>query len=88
MAWMWARLKARTTRLGTFEGGFQRFADRFAERLREMGVDLRLGDEVKSIRREADGRLEIDVAGRPMPIRPGAGDHLAHPAGAAVPGPA
>ena len=25
MAWMWARIKARTTRLGTFEGGFQRF---------------------------------------------------------------
>ena len=23
MAWMWARLKARSTRLGTFEGGFQ-----------------------------------------------------------------
>ena len=28
MAWMWARLKARTSRLGTFEGGFQTFADR------------------------------------------------------------
>jgi hypothetical protein len=25
MAWMWARIKARTTRLGTFEGGFQAF---------------------------------------------------------------
>jgi protoporphyrinogen oxidase len=42
MAWMWARLKARTTRLGTFEGGFQRFADQFAERLREMGVTIQL----------------------------------------------
>ena len=29
MAWMWARLKARTTNLGTFKGGFQAFADRF-----------------------------------------------------------
>ena len=37
MAWMWARLKARTTRLGTFEGGFQNFADMFAEKLRETG---------------------------------------------------
>jgi len=35
-----ARLKARTTRLGTFEGGFQKFADMFAERLREMGVEI------------------------------------------------
>jgi len=52
MAWMWARLKARTTRLGTFEGGFQRFADLFAERLREMGVAIRLGVSVESIKRE------------------------------------
>ena len=38
MAWMWARIKARTTRLGTFEGGFQQFADSFAENLRAMGM--------------------------------------------------
>ena len=37
MAWMWARLKARTTRLGTFEGGFQNFADLFGEKLRARG---------------------------------------------------
>jgi protoporphyrinogen oxidase len=64
MAWMWARLKARTTRLGTFEGGFQNFADMFASRLREMGVDLRLGANVKSVRRDASGRLVVD-AGQP-----------------------
>ena len=52
MAWMWARLKARTTRLGTFEGGFQKFANLFAERLREMGVEIRLGVGVESIKRE------------------------------------
>ncbi len=28
MAWLWARFKARTTRLGTFQGGFQAFSDR------------------------------------------------------------
>ena len=53
MAWMWARLKARTTRLGTFEGGFQRFADLFADRLREMGVEIRLQTPVTGIEREA-----------------------------------
>ncbi len=37
MAWMWARLKARTTRLGTFQGGFQAFADRFAATLQAIG---------------------------------------------------
>ena len=54
MAWMWARLKARTTRLGTFEGGFQNFADLFSERLRKMGVEIRLGARVESIKREQD----------------------------------
>jgi len=52
MAWMWARIKARTTRLGTFEGGFQRFANLFAEHLREMGVEIRLEVSVESIKRE------------------------------------
>jgi len=55
MAWMWARLKARTTNLGTFNGGFQAFADRFAEILREQGVDIKLGARIKSIKRELDG---------------------------------
>lgn len=55
MAWMWARIKARTTRLGTFEGGFQKFADLFAEKLRESGVGIRLGVKVESIKREQAG---------------------------------
>jgi protoporphyrinogen oxidase len=55
MAWMWARLKARTTRLGTFKGGFQAFADQFAQILREQGVEIRLGAKVESIKREQDG---------------------------------
>ena len=53
MAWMWARLKVRTTRLGTFEGGFQKFADMFADKLREMGVEIRLQMPVTRIEREA-----------------------------------
>jgi len=55
MAWMWARIKARTTRLGTFEGGFQKFADLFAKKLRGMGVDIRLGAQVKFIKRDQAG---------------------------------
>ena len=53
MAWMWARLHARTTRLGTFEGGFQNFANLFADRLREMGVEIRLQTPVTLIERAA-----------------------------------
>jgi protoporphyrinogen oxidase len=63
MAWMWARFKARTTRLGTFEGGFQNFANMFAQRLREMGVELRLGVGVNSIHRQENGTLMIEAGG-------------------------
>ncbi|HRJ55495.1 MAG TPA: NAD(P)/FAD-dependent oxidoreductase [Anaerolineales bacterium] len=61
MAWMWARIHARTTRLGTFEGGFQKFADLFAEKLREKGVEIRLGVNIKSIKKDsASGGLTVD----------------------------
>jgi protoporphyrinogen oxidase len=59
MAWMWARIKARSTRLGTFEGGFQKFADMFADKLREMGVEIRLKAQVKSIKEAADKGLVV-----------------------------
>ncbi|HJS18941.1 MAG TPA: FAD-dependent oxidoreductase, partial [Anaerolineales bacterium] len=65
MAWMWARIKARTTRLGTFKGGFQNFASLFGEKLRGMKVRIRLGANVESIKREqaqlwvrSDGKSE------------------------------
>lgn len=50
MAWLWARLHARTTRLGTFEGGFQVFSDKFAERLKEMGVAIHLNTRITEIK--------------------------------------
>ena len=60
MAWMWARLKARSTKLGTFQGGFQRFCDLFADRLRETGVDIRLSTPVRQIKKAQDG-LSLQV---------------------------
>jgi len=61
MAWMWARIKARTTRLGTFEGGFQAFADLFAGKLRGMGVEIQLSVKVTSIKRDqATGSLTVE----------------------------
>ena len=62
MAWMWARLKARTTRLGTFIGGFQRFADLFADRLRQAQVEIRLNTSVSSIAR-LPGSGQVSVHG-------------------------
>lgn len=59
MAWMWARLKARTTRLGTFQGGFQAFAEKFAERLRQMGVRICLSTPINRIEPQPNGRLTL-----------------------------
>jgi protoporphyrinogen oxidase len=59
MAWMWARLKARTTHLGTFEGGFQKFADMFADTLRDMGVEIQLKTPITLIEREAGSEAVI-----------------------------
>ncbi|MDZ7843428.1 MAG: NAD(P)/FAD-dependent oxidoreductase [Anaerolineales bacterium] len=49
MAWMWARLHARTSRLGTYQGGFQAFADQLGEVLRSLKVDFRLSTPVSRI---------------------------------------
>lgn len=65
MAWLWARLKARTTRLGTFQGGFQAFADQFAGQLREQGVEIHLSTPVNSIEPSPQGlRIETPTGER------------------------
>lgn len=61
MAWLWARMHARTTRLGTFEGGFQNFSDLFGEKLRELGVEIRLGVNIKSVKQNQESAsLSVD----------------------------
>ncbi|MDF1519746.1 MAG: NAD(P)/FAD-dependent oxidoreductase [Brevefilum sp.] len=62
MAWFWARLHARTTRLGTFEGGFQVFADKFAERLEQIGVEIRLESHVTEIKAADNNGILITTA--------------------------
>jgi len=66
MAWLWARLKARTTRLGTYEGGFQAFADQFAARLREMGVNIQLETPIKHIEPHPTGLLTLTTPRGPV----------------------
>ena len=58
MAWLWARIKSRTTQLGTFEGGFQAFLDRLASVVSDRGAEIRLDCPVTEICRTADG-LEV-----------------------------
>jgi protoporphyrinogen oxidase len=66
MAWMWARLKARTPRLGTFKGGFQSFCDKFATYLKGKGVQIQLETPVYEIR---------EIQGSGLMIRTSTGEH-------------
>jgi protoporphyrinogen oxidase len=59
MAWFWARFKARTSKLGTFEGGFQAFLDQFAAILVHMGVCFEFDTGIRQIRPLKDGRIEL-----------------------------
>jgi len=63
MAWFWARVKARTPRLGTFVGGFQNFLDALAERVRQEGAEIRLQTRVERIEPAPDGGLRVLVEG-------------------------
>jgi protoporphyrinogen oxidase len=64
MAWFWARLKSRTTRLGTFVGGFQGFMNKLAARLEAEGVEIRLNCPVTEIApSERTGMLAVKTAG-------------------------
>jgi protoporphyrinogen oxidase len=65
MAWMWARFHARTSRLGTYQGGFQAFADDISDALQKLGVDIRLSTVVEGISEELvvstkDGQEKYD----------------------------
>lgn len=60
MAWLWARIKSRTTRLGTFVGGFQRFMDLLADKIRAQGGEVRLSCPVTGITRHAAGGLTVE----------------------------
>ncbi len=63
MAWLWARLHSRTTRLGTFRGGFQAFMDRLAAVVRAQRGDVRLSTAVTGIRRAPDGLVVTTADG-------------------------
>ena len=59
MAWLWARLHARTTRLGTFVGGFQKFLDNLAEVVKKQGAMIKLNTMVTGIKKDGD-RIRIE----------------------------
>ena len=59
MAWMWARLHARTTQLATYQGGFQAFVDDFAAELIKMGVKFHYQTAVRQILTAENGKLRV-----------------------------
>ena len=63
MAWFWARIHARTPRLGTYEGGFQAFADDFAAQLQARGAEIRYQMPVRRLSRADDGLQVETVSG-------------------------
>ena len=65
MAWFWARFKARSTRLATYQGGFQAFADDTAANLRQRGVRILLNTSVRQIVPQASGGLVLELDSGP-----------------------
>jgi protoporphyrinogen oxidase len=69
MAWLWARIKTRSLRLGIFQGGFQAFLDAFAAKLKDAGVRFCLGTPIQRIGVEngkpmltmRDGQAAFDI---------------------------
>jgi len=62
MAWMWARIKARTLKLGTFEGGFQALLEDMADAVRQQGATIHLSTPVQNIHSES-GKTTVTVSG-------------------------
>lgn len=65
MAWLWARLHARTTRLGTYKGGFQAFADELTRQLTAKGVNIHFNKRIEKIESVVEGGYTIKISGNP-----------------------
>ncbi len=68
LAWLWARIKSRTMKLGTFEGGFQAFLDLLAERVQAQGATLALDAPVTQVTPNPDGTLTLATPSGPVVV--------------------
>lgn len=59
MAWMWARLKVRSPKLGYFVGGFQAFVDTLAAAVEQRGGRLHLSQAISNLQQIDDGRFVV-----------------------------
>jgi protoporphyrinogen oxidase len=61
MAWFWARLAARTPRLGYIDGGFQVLIEALADAVRQMGGQVHLDTPIRQIDR-AQERIALTLS--------------------------
>lgn len=65
MAWMWARVKARSLKLGTFVGGFQAFLDTMAAAITRHGATICLNTPVQAIGAQ-NGKPTLTINGETL----------------------
>ncbi len=68
MPWFWARVHDRTASLGYLRGGFQRLYNALAERIGELGGELRFGIEVREIHTAPGGGMVVTTDGEPLTV--------------------
>jgi len=61
MAWLWARIHKRSTRLGYFEGGFQAFIDALTHTIQNQGTKICLNTKITEITPTAAGKFTINA---------------------------
>lgn len=61
-AWFWARIKARTKKLGYFEHGFAGMAEAMVTVLKKKGVTIVYGSQVETLTESASGNIEVSYS--------------------------
>jgi protoporphyrinogen oxidase len=59
MAWLWARIYKRSSRLGYFKGGFQAFVDALANKVEERGAEIHFNTATTAIEPQSDGHFHL-----------------------------
>jgi len=62
MAWMWARVKARSLRLGIYTGGFQAFLETMSQKITEKGATIHVNSPVERVH-SVDDKSMLTVNG-------------------------
>ncbi|KAB8144055.1 NAD(P)/FAD-dependent oxidoreductase [Chloroflexia bacterium SDU3-3] len=63
MAWLWARMKTRSFKLGYYKGGFQGFVDGLLAHVQRQGVQVTLGTPVEALEPLPGGGWRVRARG-------------------------